>query len=216
MVAYLRVAAVWCAQMLAAAVLAVLAMILQVLGAVFALLTMLFRVVAEVARALGQAIKALMPKVVPLALRVVCVGVAVACNALVFPPVWDAFGGDAVALLPAVALVLAPLSFALMAIQQVDKGQVDKGARAFGGVAVAGLVSFGIGRVLAAVSASVRALVVSGVIASIAFGMILSRKDNEDEQVEWNDFAADHRGGFDGVHGGQVGAPGSNNVAAGQ
>jgi hypothetical protein len=148
------------AQTLAAALLALLALLFQIASAVLALAVLVFKTAAGVFQAVVSAILAITPIVLLALFRLACVGVAVAGNALAFVPVWQAFGSDPPALLPAIALSLVPLSFAML----VHAG--------FGGLAAAGLATFGLGKLLVLAPARVRALAITGILASIVFTIV--------------------------------------------
>ena len=164
-------AAAWLAQMLVALALALATLALRALGAALALVTLAVNGIAEAFHVTGEAVRAITPLLLPALFRVLCVGVAIAGAALSFLPTWQAFGGDAPAALPALAVILTPAAFAVMAWS------------GFGGLAAAGLVTFIFSKVLVWIPAPARALVIAGLIASITIYSI-SHKEHKEQQKE--------------------------------
>ena len=158
----------WFGAMLVAAILAIALAAFRVIGAVLALVALVLKSLGEAMHSIGLAILAITPMVLPVLVKLACVAVAVSGIALSFQPVFVAYGGDMAAVFPALAVLLAPVLIALI----TNTG--------FGGLAVGGLASFLIGNGLALLPAQARALVVTGVLASIAIYFI---KEGSNEQV---------------------------------
>jgi hypothetical protein len=106
----------------------------------------------------------------PLLVRLVCVGVAVFGAAWSFIPVWSAFGGDPIALLPAAALVLTPLAFVL------------SGGLSWGGLLLAGLMLFAAGGLVPLVSPLVLDLVCVGIIGAVCFQTLKNNPERNESR----------------------------------
>src|SRR3990167_5446787 len=150
-------AAVFAAQALVAAIIAAIALCLAVVGAVAALLSFAFRGLAAYAMAIVMA---------------ACVAVAIAGVVLAFGPLVEAFGGDVAALLPAGALVLSPIAFVMLA------------RLGFGGLALAGAVTIGMGYLFPVLSPVARVLFVMLPIGAAFFQSTQQGRVSHVRQVE--------------------------------
>jgi len=92
--------------------------------------------------------------------RLAAIGAVIAAAVLTWPKVFDAYGAVPIAILPALCVILAPVAFALVVGAQVSL---------WGALVVAALAIFGIGIVIPALPAIVRALIALGVIGAITF-----------------------------------------------
>jgi hypothetical protein len=88
--------------------------------------------------------------------RLAIIGAVVWSAVMTFGPVWAAYGGEAVSLLPAMCLILAPTAFAL-----------QLGGRQWGALAVGAAGTWLAGVAVVALPYSLRGLVVVGVLAAI-------------------------------------------------
>lgn len=98
--------------------------------------------------------------------------IAITGVVLAFGPLVEAFGGDVAALIPAAALVLSPVAFVMLA------------RLGWGGLALAGAVTIGMGYVFPALSPVVRMLFVMVPIGAAFFQSTQRRRVNHVGQVE--------------------------------
>lgn len=125
-------------------------------------------------REIGAELITLLIVALPLLVRGVCVSVAVGGAAWAFIPLWLAFGGDGIALLPCGALLLAPIAFVLA------------GGLSWGGLLMGGAVDGALGLIAPTLSPVALNLFCVGIIGAAVFNELNtnnnSERTNRDEQ----------------------------------
>lgn len=127
---------------------------------------------AALAGLMRHAFALLIASVRPVILPALCVGVEVGGLAYTLPACWHAFGDDVPALIPAAVISLLPLAAVLVYRQS------------WGGLLLAGGVTFATGAVIGSVPAPARVVLIAATIGGLIFYSLKLKGQNHDEQQE--------------------------------